>query len=162
MKGVLASVQPWSKPMSTPHLTVDQAPLRILISGSIRQWTLSEVEDLREMSAGQSYSPIELEDDWLIAVFGGDPGVAESSTSSTSRRQKEKEKKQEDEIGIAKDLEDLIDQEDPEVAAEEVKEDEVKAGSIKPMYDFRRVFKKLPVMTQTDEEKAKRLIPWTS
>ena len=46
VRGILASVQPWSKPMSTPHLTVDQAPLRILISGSVRQWTLSELEDL--------------------------------------------------------------------------------------------------------------------
>ena len=155
VRGVLASVQPWSKPMSTPHLTVDQAPLRILISGSIRQWTLSEVEDLREMSAGQSYCPIELEDDWLIAVFGADPGSSEPASSSSSRRQKEK--KDAEEIGIAEDLEEIKEVDD-EVAAEEVTEKEVKAGSIKPMYDFRRVFKKLPIMAQTDEEKAKRLI----
>ncbi len=159
VRGVLASVQPWSKPMSAPHLTVDQAPLRILISGSVRQWTLSEWEDLREMSAGQSYCPIELEDDWLIAVFGADPGSREPSSSSSSTRKRQQEKKDAEEIGIAKDLEDIKDEEgDAEAAAEEITEEEIKAGSIKPMYDFRRVFKRLPIMAQTDEEKAKRLI----
>ena len=98
------------------------------------QCTAVDLEDLREMSAGQSYRPIELEDDWMLAVFGADPGSPEPASSSSTRRRRQ-EKKEAHEIGIAEDLEEIKDEEgEGEAAAEEVTEEEIKTGSIKPIW----------------------------
>ena len=85
INGVMACLQPWSKPSATPVLSEDQAHLRLLVYGNIGSWRLAEIEDLRELSFSQWNEPLNIEDDWLIAIFGTDPEGKESSSSSASK-----------------------------------------------------------------------------
>jgi len=58
--------------------------LRLIIKGSAEKWSIGKIEDLREMSASQWHEPIDLEEDWLAAIFGSDPEFAKTSSSSSS------------------------------------------------------------------------------
>ena len=49
IEGVLASLQPWSKPTPDPVLALEKAPLRLLVRGGIDRWTIMQIEDLREL-----------------------------------------------------------------------------------------------------------------
>eukprot|EP00435_Cladocopium_sp_Y103_P061866 s1483_g23.t1 len=103
VQGVMSCLTPWSKPTPSPHLTLEQAPLRLLIQGPMTKWTISKIEDLREMR-------------------------------------------------------DLAPLEPPQHDGEGQDQVATQPGSLKPLYDFRRVFKKLPKLAEPDEVSAKRLI----
>ena len=65
-------------------MTVDAAPLRLLMRGNVESWNLQAVEDLRELPLSQWHEPLNLEDDWLAAVFGKDPADQAQASSSAS------------------------------------------------------------------------------
>ena len=58
VQGVMSNLLPWSKPTPAPVLTLEQAPLRLLIQGSVMRWTIGKMEDLRELSASQIHEPM--------------------------------------------------------------------------------------------------------
>lgn len=46
VQGVMACLQPWITPTPDPQMTVDAAPLRLLMRGNVESWNLQAVEDL--------------------------------------------------------------------------------------------------------------------
>ena len=118
---------------------------------------LQAVEDLRELPLSQWHEPLNLEDDWLAAVFGKDPAdQAQASSSASSARPAIKDKVDSDDddksdgrqVAIAgQELEQLQpqehDEEQPDGPAEH-------PGSLKPIFDFRRVFTRLPKLAGKD------------
>ena len=111
------------------------------------------------MSASQWHEPMdpmELDDDWLVAIFGGDPIKTEDpSTAAYSSQALVPAEDQEPQPEVDGGLAPI----DPPQHEEE-EQDQVAAqpGFLKPLYDFRRIFKKLPKLAETDEVAAKRLI----
>ena len=159
VKGISAHLQPWAKPMPTPVLHLQDAPVRVLLQGNAGVWQIGRMEDLREMSASQWHEPIDVEQDWMVAIFGAEK--SEQSSSSSARPKKEiTERALEEED----DLPNLFDEEEEERPREvEVVEESAiqpaqDAEALVPLYDFRRIFKKLPKLAATDEKMAKRLI----
>ena len=157
-KGALACLQPWSLPTPTPFLTMEEAPLRLIIKGSTSKWTIGRIEDLREMSASQWHEPIDLEEDWLVAVFGDDSEEKKKGTTSSSSSTALVP------VADAEDAEgdqpegELSQVDPPEHEGEEQGQVAVQPGSLKPVYDFRRIFHKLPRLAASDPTQAKRLI----
>ena len=179
VRGVCAHVQPWTKPTPTPTIRIESGYLRLMMRGDIKNWKMLPPEDLRELSNAQWHEPLELDDDWLIAFFGTDPsdnGQAASSKppskgkSSVDRLEELLEESPQpfepDNILGDLDYTPTTDEEGaqakdevPETPLEE-EEDLVPAEKqvIKPTYDFRRVYKKLPLLAVKDEAAAKRLL----
>ena len=52
-----------------PHLSYSCAPLRLLISGGVKQWQVHSVEDTRELSHSQLHAEVP-EADWRLELFG--------------------------------------------------------------------------------------------
>ena len=164
VEGVMATLNSFAKPTPDPVLLVEKAPIRLLIRGNIEHWHIGKMEDLRELSASQWHEPLDLEMDWLVAIFGSDlkEKEAASSSSSSSSRPKAPATKDKD----AEDIQDLdtipVEGEGAIIEAPEIEEeatDQVAVGGLKPLYNFRRIFKKLPVLIQKDDiQTAKRLI----
>ena len=138
-------------------------------------------EDLRELSNAQCHEPIDFDDDWLVALFGTDPSETNNPTSSSSRPiRKNKDKPnlppsdhEDDSLLAPYDEENIFDEEDgdhygpsirpegdeqKEVPEEPEEVSAVEKQVIKPTYDFRRVYKRLPALASTDETAAKRLL----
>jgi len=142
-KGALACLQPWSLPTPTPFLTMEEAPLRLIIKGSTSKWTIGRIEDLQEMSASQWHEPIDLEEDWLVAVFGDDTEEKKKGTTSSSSSTALVP------VADAEDAEgdqpegELSQLDPPEHEGEEQGQVAVQPGSLKPVYDFRRIFHNL-------------------
>ena len=153
VQGAMACLQPWSTPTPEPQLSVDEAPLRLLLRGSIESWKIGQVEDLRTLSLSQWHEPIELDEDWLIAFFGADPEGEPTTSSSASSIKAIKDKDADDDPGgeLA-----LLPQ--PELEEEAAEEPAHHPGSLRPIFDFRRVFARLPRLAGTDDITAKRLI----
>ena len=165
VQGAMACLQPWSTPTPSPQLAVEEAPIRLLLRGNVNSWKISQPEDLRELSLSQWNEPINIEEDWLVAIFGSDAPDKGSSSSSSTRA-----------AGGFKDAKDLIPDDqsegyEPSIAPDEllpvqppeVEEEEQDGaaqnpGSLKPLFDFRRVFKRLPQLAGHDDQTAKRLI----
>ena len=154
VQGVMSNLLPWSKPTPAPVLTLEQAPLRLLIQGSVMRWTIGRLEDLRELSASQIHEPMELDDDWMVAIFGNDTTQKDESASSSSAIVPAEQKKEDQEEPAG----DLVPLDPPEHDSEEPDKIAVHPGGLKPTYDFRRIFKKLPRLALDDETAAKRLI----
>eukprot|EP00439_Symbiodinium_sp_Y106_P046224 s1424_g5.t2 len=45
--GVLVTLRPWNKQVPDPHLSSAVAPMRLLVFGSLRSWTVGPLEDMR-------------------------------------------------------------------------------------------------------------------
>ena len=162
IEGVLASLQPWSKPTPDPVLALEKAPLRLLVRGGIDRWTIMQIEDLRELSASQWHEPMDLDDDWMIALFGSDKSQSqEGSSSSTSSRaivpvQDDRVQEQQQPADQEGELAPL---QQPEIEVLSEDQPEARAGALRPSFDFRRVFKRLPTLVQKgDLNMARRLI----
>ncbi|CAK8997028.1 Potassium voltage-gated channel subfamily H member 6 (Ether-a-go-go-related gene potassium channel 2) (ERG-2) (Eag-related protein 2) (Ether-a-go-go-related protein 2) (Voltage-gated potassium channel subunit Kv11.2) [Durusdinium trenchii] len=76
--GVCAHLQPWTKPVPTPHLKAEEAFLRLMVRGNVEAWRLLPVEDLRELSHHQCHEPVDFDEDWLICIFGHYPSSSSS------------------------------------------------------------------------------------
>ena len=155
VKGISAHLHPWAKPMPTPVLQLQDAPVRDLLQGDVGVWQVGRIQDLREMSASQWHEPVNVDQDWMVAIFGAEK--AEQSSSSSREKPKKDEQGQEEE-----DLPDIFDEEERPGEVEVVEESAIQpaqdADALVPLYDFRRIFKKLPKLAATDEKMAKRLI----
>eukprot|EP00435_Cladocopium_sp_Y103_P048511 s541_g14.t1 len=184
VSGVLTHIQPWTKPTPTPTLRIEDGYLRLMIRGGIWSWRMLPIEDLREMSNHQWHEATELEDDWLITLFGKDPSDTSSSSASSSSARRPLPTPREGDEEFQKMMEaplenpyQVEDGEDPgeiddnapnpgppddgeEPQDEQVSEEIVPVESkvIKPIYDFRRVYKRLPLMASRDPATTKRLL----
>lgn len=67
-------------------LSPEQSPLRLLLYGNMTSWRIAQLEDLRELSASQWHEPLNIEDGWMVAVFGGDPGELPTASASSGPR----------------------------------------------------------------------------
>ena len=159
VEGAMACPQPWSTPTPNPQMTVEEAPLRLLLRGAVESWKMDQIEDLRELSLSQWNSPVNLEEDWMVAIFGKD-AEEQPTTSSTSSRSKQPRgpmmwslKGYDPSIGD--ELEVL---QPPAMEVEEADQLAQNPGSLKPIFDFRRVFTRLPTLAGKDDVTAKRLI----
>ena len=76
--GICAHLQPWTKPVPTPHLKADEAFLRLMVRGKIESWRLLPMEDLRELSHHQCHEPVDFDEDWLVCIFGSYPPASSS------------------------------------------------------------------------------------
>ena len=180
ISGVLTHIQPWTKPTPTP-LRIEDCYLQMMIRGNIWGWRMLPLEDLREMSNHQWHEATELEDDWLITLFGKDPNdtsTSASSSSSTRPLQSPQEEDEEFEKLMDASLENPYQVEDgddpdeevelvphaeqPDVEPQDGQQPEEIVPSekkvIKPIYDFRRVYRKLPDMATRDPITTKRLL----
>ena len=72
VKGVCVSLHAESYPMPMPFLRTESAPLRMIIRGDVKAWTMKTVEDLRTYTDQQLKAKFFV-DDWVIAVFGSSP-----------------------------------------------------------------------------------------
>lgn len=190
VKGVLAHIQPWKKPVPTPTLRIEDGYLRLMMRGSTWSWRMLPIEDLRELSNHQWHEPTELEEDWLITLFGvesdkkkeeadelqaaieSNPGGAASSSSAQPSSQPRPAPVESLEEPLVppyennEENEEKDDQGDPGEQAQQQEEDDGEAAApaapreevLKPTYDFRRVYKKLPALATADEKAAKRLL----
>ncbi|CAK9053177.1 Uncharacterized protein SCF082_LOCUS29013, partial [Durusdinium trenchii] len=73
--GICALIKPWTKPTPTPKLRPDSAFLRLMIRGTIAQWRMMLIEDLRDLSHSQCHEPVDFDEDWLICFFGVYPSL---------------------------------------------------------------------------------------
>ena len=72
VKGVCCSLHSETLPLPMPFLRTESAPLRLIIRGEVKMWTIKPMEDLRTYTDSQlkakSYN-----EDWVIAIFGAAP-----------------------------------------------------------------------------------------
>ena len=157
VKGISAQLQPWAKPMPTPVLQLQDAPVRDLLQSDVGVWQVGRMEDLREMSASQWHEPVNVDQGWMVAIFGAEKAEPSSSSSREKPKKDDVEQGQEEE-----DLPDIFDEGERPGEVEVVEESAIQpaqgADALVPLYDFRRIFKKLPKLATTDEKMAKRLI----
>ena len=184
VNGICTHIQPWKKPIPTPVLRIEDGHLRLMLRGNIWRWRMLQPEDLRELSNHQWHEPTDIDEDWLITLFGTESessveeskGASSSSTAKsspstparTSRRAPATPAEAEEfaeplinpyEVDAA-EPEDGVDVAVDEDVAEEATETIVPAQTrtIKPTYDFRRVYQKLPQLATSNEASAKKLL----
>ena len=71
-KGVSTSLHAEVLPLPMPFLRTETAPLRMIIRGEVRAWTIKPIEDLRTYSDKQLKEK-KYHEDWIIAIFGSSP-----------------------------------------------------------------------------------------
>ena len=158
VEGAMACLQPWSTPTPNPQMTVEEAPLRLLLRGTVESWKMDQIEDLRELSLSQWNSPVNLEEDWMVAIFGKD-AEEQPTTSSTSSRSKQPRDDDVESQGYDPSIGDELEVlQPPAMEVEEADQPAQNPGSLKPIFDFRRVFTRLPKLAGKDDVTAKRLI----
>ena len=185
--GVMCSLRPWHLKVPDPYLSSSCAPLRMLIRGGVRKWHVHAVEDMRLMSSNQLKAPVE-EADWHITVFGyraGDPDDrAEVPSAASGQRPSsarpaaplvpaEKRKDGEAASSSSAPPQRLLeprppqpppdDEQQPGAEDEEFDsvrpEGEEQAKTIKPLFDFRKVYKRLQSgIIESDPHTTKRLL----
>ena len=86
--GVHIALHPFVKPFPEPKLSASAAPLRLIFRGEFKNWTMHDLEDLRELSPAQQRAPVE-EENWMITMFGApeapQTGKAPKTPKTTSK-----------------------------------------------------------------------------
>ncbi|CAE7272753.1 RE1 [Symbiodinium natans] len=72
VKGVSTSLHCETLPLPMPFLRTDSAPLRMIIKGDVKAWTMKTIEDLRTFTDSQLKAKVYSEE-WVIAIFGSSP-----------------------------------------------------------------------------------------
>ena len=72
VKGVCTSLHAETCPLPMPFLRTESAPLRMIIKGDVKLWTVKPAEDIRTYTNAQLNAKI-FSEDWVIAVFGSAP-----------------------------------------------------------------------------------------
>ena len=168
-RGAMACLRPWSTPTPLPNLTVEEAPLRILIRGNIGSWKVGPIQDLRTLEASQIYEALDIGDEWLVAIFGKDvdppeeDDLPEPASSSKTRSPKIPDDKLDFDDGSDGYSPSVLDDDLVPLCPPAHEEEPTEAvashpGSLKPLFGFRRIFEKLPKLFGKDENQAKRLI----
>ena len=55
-----------------PFLRTESAPLRMIIRGDVKAWTMKTIEDLRTYT-DQQLKAKNFVEDWVVAIFGSSP-----------------------------------------------------------------------------------------
>ena len=185
--GVMCSLRPWRRKVPDPYLSSACAPLRLLISGNMKRWEVHAMEDMRLMSYGQLHAEVD-EADWHLHLFGvkpgdtgadllrppddGDPDGPRGSSSRAGRpaapfpasASAERKNDGRSAIPIPSDDGAAAPPDDPAMEDEEEFEAAAQGAddgdkTIKPLFDFKRVFKRLQSgMIESDPATAKRLL----
>ncbi|CAE7218696.1 unnamed protein product [Symbiodinium sp. CCMP2592] len=146
VKGIACAIRPFHCLVPEPKLSPRAAPLRLQIRGDVKNWKVMELEDLRLLSHSQQHQRIE-EIDWLITLFGSSVRILAGHRSRASSSK--------DDLPTPASKDDLPP--DPEEIEEETFEG-APQQPIKPLYSFKKVFKRLRQIAESDPLTAKRLI----
>ena len=175
--GICALIKPWTKPTPTPKLRPDSAFLRLMIRGTIAQWRMMLIEDLRDLSHSQCHEPVDFDEDWLICFFGvypslpSRPKAAVPDTPAAAPHTPAGAPKTpamapgtpaapeaEPIVPLPEEIqEELLPQPYEEARIEPVQPGD-QPTALKPLYDFKKIYDKLPKLAATDANKAKRLL----
>ena len=175
--GVLVALRPWKLQVPDPQLSSDAAPMRLLVSGHVRDWTVNALEDMRVLSHNQLEADVD-EADWHVYVFGVCPESSNElrgAPPAAPYAPAKKEKMGKPNTMPVQDLdpeppnEDDIDLSDPEQQAaqqpqEAETEEDFRAARpdekvLKPLFDFKKVYKRLSTdLIEKDPMTAKRLL----
>ena len=138
-------------------------------------------EDVRELSNHQWHEPTDIDEDWLITLFGVESSAekalkAEKASSSSASAQPASVKPSEAIVAAEEEFEDPLvnpygeeeadgDVENLEEGSKDGDADStemaivpVKQQVIKPTYDFRRVYQKLLLLATSNQKAAKKLL----
>ena len=179
--GVKVCLRPWHLQVPDPHLSSACAPMRLLVSGHLRQWHVGPLEDMRVLSDRQLHAPVD-EADWHVYVFGvcsedydadrppppGGSVLPRPSSSAPAAPLVPVEKKNDGKKTSVRppDLDDEVyepsevgeQQEDEEFKAVRPDDDD-KEKTLKPLFDFKKVYKRLQTdLLERDPHTAKRLL----
>ena len=186
VKGIHVALHPFKKLKPDPQLATSSAYLRMMIVGTIKDWKIYKVEDLRELSFSQINEAVEFED-WMITVFGVEPGATPSPSTPGGHHRRNPPApplppRQDDTFEIPEVLEIPEDRRPADIVGDGVYEDDQPqqpdrpegeaeeeefepsdaAGQLRPIrpnYNLRRVLQKLPQLVAAgDNVKAKRLL----
>ena len=105
------------------------------------------------MSASHWHEPIDLEEDWLVAIIGSDPDPPKHPAHLHHWSQFNQHKTM-----TKLKMEKLAQLPPPDCDSEEPGQVAARPGSLKPLYDFRRILHKLPRLASSDPTQVKRLI----
>ena len=174
--GVMVSLRPWKRKVPDPYLSSACAPMRLLISGEIRSWKVNGLEDMRVLSHNQLHAAVE-EADWHVHLFGycqddmevdrAIPGSSSAASRPATRVSVEKENGGEGPSSSSSDhppvrppaqapAADNPGEEEFEAVRPEAEEE---PKTLKPLFDFRKVYKRLQSdILQKDPMTAKRLL----
>eukprot|EP00438_Fugacium_kawagutii_P029807 Skav231475 [mRNA] locus=scaffold1100:530653:539709:- [translate_table: standard] len=199
LKGVKICLRPQTRASPEPQLAIHSAPLRIEIHGTVKNWTMDEMQDMTTCSNRQIHEAIDAEA-WQITLFGkelGDGGKrhdsvaksaprtptvaapstprpstsapARSSPSTPAVASEEQLRDQDAQASSSSRPEQPVDthprepvdheevrDEQPEVPEEEFKTRQMVSN--RPIYDFKKVFQKLPQLAKDKPDMAARLL----
>lgn len=160
ISGICALIKPWTKPSPTPKLRADSSFVRIMIRGTISQWRMLPEEDLREMSHGQIHEPIDFDEDWLVCIFGAYPAMSRADR----KRHDEAQEATSDDKAVEPfeplpeaTQEELLPQPYEEASIQPVEPGD-QPSALKPLFNFKKIYEKLPNLVNINELKAKRLL----
>ena len=186
VKGIHVALHPFKKLKPDPQLATSSAYLRMMIVGTVKDWKVYKVEDLRELSFSQVDEAVEFED-WMITVFGVEPGATPSPSTPGGHHRRNPPApplppRRDDTFDLPEVLEIPEDRRPADIvgggayeddrplqperregeAEEEEFEPSEEAGQLRPIrpnYNLRRVLQKLPQLVAAgDNDKAKRLL----
>ena len=171
VKAVKISLRPFHKAPPDPQVVTSTAYLRLHIIGNIKEWTIQNVEDLREMSHNQIHADLDVEH-WMVTVYGQDLGTVPAPSTPTSRPrsippQPELPPRRDDAAllpQVRERPEDPAEQEAIQDAPYEEFDSQDRKDldiirPIKPNYNIRRVLHKLPsLVSNGDITRAKQLL----
>ena len=169
VKAVKVSLRPFNKIGPDPQMVKSSAYLRLEITGHVKEWTIHEMEDLREMSHSQINTECEVEN-WMVTLYGQDvDAVPAPSTPSKRPRsipaQPALPPRADDAALVPRVMERPENPAEQPLALEDAPYEEFDAhdrrdlAPIKPNYNLRRVLEKLPkIIADGDNTKAKRLL----
>ncbi|CAE7429695.1 PLA2G7, partial [Symbiodinium necroappetens] len=160
VKGVACALRPFHCMVPEPKLSSKTSPLRLQIRGDVKRWQIMELEDFRLLSHSQQHQPIE-EINWLVTLFGSDPeekdpsakvaadeepGAIPATPTKASHRSKASSSKDVLPEPASKDKV----PDDPE-EVEEIEEtfEGAPQKELKPLYSFKKVFKRLIQIAET-------------
>ena len=184
LKGIKICLRPWHFATPEPQLSLHSTPLRIQIRGTVKHWIMDPMEDLSACSASQIKRKIDI-DDWQVTLFGNEvqtktkkkkqetktkvdksPMVATepSRPSSSASSSTKKRSPPADEEPDLSPLREQGEEEDEKEAEAQPLEEDVEVfqprqiSSKRPLYDFKKVFQRLPQLATANPQMAIRLL----
>ena len=172
VKGIVYALNPWHCMVPEPQLSSRAAPLRLQISGNVKDWNIHDLEDLRELSHSQQRQKID-EIGWLITIFGSDkvgavpavpdppPGDEPAIPATPTKHGHRKPEADTSKLPPPASKDKIADDEDVNLDGEGDPVETFDAAPIenlKPLHNFRKVFQRLLKIADTDQTTAKRLI----
>ena len=167
LQGACAHLKAWTKPTPAAKLRDEDGYIRIMAQGRIPAWKMMPLEDLREMSHNQWREAIDIEADWLLTFFRHDrkedpqtsvPATSKqqplsSSGGASSSRPQRSPVPQQEEAVVA-----YAPQEEEGRGEQLVPAEQHGSGVLRPSFDFKRIYQKLPQLATLDQSEETH--PW--